>query len=286
MDQDGSSLASVVVAWLAAMRRRGLARGTIDHRRHELGRLGRWLGAADGLAWQGIDRHDLAEYLDERPLAPASRAVAISHIAAFYRWAVAEDLATVDPTVGLERPKLPRRLPRPASDRDLVLAFIVATGRTRIMLALAALAGLRCMEIAGLRWVDVDLAAHRLRVTGKGGRDRDVPIHPDLAVVLADAPRGTAWVLGRHIGAGYVSELGAQALRAAGLDVTMHQLRHRFGTVAYRTEPDLLAVADLLGHASITTTAVYAKLGDQRTSRIVAAMPGLDGQVPGQRQFT
>ena len=270
--------------WLAGMRRRNLAASTIDKRRSE---ARRWLAYCDdkGVDWRRASAIDLELFLDDRPLGAVARATAICHLAAFYRWAAVQGLAD-DPTPGLIRPRIRRGLPRPIREVDLWAVYLTASGRLRLILGLAALAGLRACEIAGLRWDDVDLVAGRLRVQGKGDVPRVVPIHPDLADVLADAPRPGPWVLGRQLGAHYVSRLGCGALRDAGVSATLHQLRHRFGTVAYEHGGrDLLGVAELMGHASVVTTQGYAKVSAATTARIVSAMPGVGGGVPGQLAF-
>jgi integrase len=142
------------------------------------------------------------------------------------------------------------------------------------VLLLAAYAGLRRAEIAGLCWDDV--ADDTIRVTGKGGHVRHVPVHERLARELqleADrreaAAFGTGWRYtahpdspfvfpgryGRGVSADSIGRVAAGALGA----YSGHTLRHRFAGRAYAASRDLGVVQQLLGHASPTTTAVYAR---------------------------
>ncbi len=120
-----------------------------------------------------------------RGLAPQTRHVYTRQLAAFYHWAIRARIIVDDPTEEVVRPRLPRPLPRPMDPTDLCHALEVADDRKGAMLALAAYAGLRCQEIAGLRIEDVDFKRKRILVVhGKGGKERVVPLHPEVAVRL------------------------------------------------------------------------------------------------------
>jgi integrase len=133
------------------------------------------------------------------------------------------------------------------------------------MLRLAAEAGLRRAEIAGLRAADLTGSRGRavLLVAGKGGRDRRVPLSDGLASVLRAYADGREWLFpsqsGGHISAQWAGELCSIAL---GGRWTLHTLRHRFGTAAYRGSHDLRAVQELLGHSSPATTQIYVAVNE------------------------
>lgn len=97
-----------------------------------------------------------------------------------------------------------------------------------------------------------------LRVVGKGGHVRVVPVPPRIAARIREAP---GWVfpgaVGGHISAGWLGKLMSRALPAG---VTPHQLRHSYGTRAYSSTGDLLAVQHLLGHSTPSTTQVYVQV--------------------------
>jgi len=164
-----------------AMRRRNLRPATIAKR---VAAVDRWLTFA-GDRWASADREHLEAFLDGRRLAARSRYGEISHLHMFYRWALRERLVTFDPTELVERPRLPRRLPRPAAAGDVDVTLAGGIDEVAVAVSLMADAGLRCCEVAALRWGDVDLTGRRIYVTGKGGHDRTVGIPSRLLELLA-----------------------------------------------------------------------------------------------------
>jgi integrase/recombinase XerC len=141
-------------------------------------------------------------------------------------------------------------------------ALAQAEPRTRLMLRLAAEAGLRRGEIAQIRDTDIvdGIGGPQLLVHGKGGKARVIPISPDLGKRITEKP---GWLfsdgLGGHIGARRVGVLCSEALPG---EWTLHTLRHRFATRAYRGTRNLRAVQIILGHASVATTERYTAVDD------------------------
>jgi len=252
--------------WLAL---RGLRPSSQLNRRCALGRLGRWAG---GRPLLDLTVDDLLCWQDQRvtQLSPGARRGELSHAREFYRWAMLEGLRGDDPTLRLPMPRAPRRLPRPMSEASFAAALIGADPKVAAILALAGYAGLRCMEIAQLDWSEIDLTSTppSVRVVnGKGGLGRSVFVSAALADVLGQLPEHRSPVIRRGDGnrgncAAYrISQLGNRYLHSIGVPETVHQLRHRFATVAYSAERDIRAVQELLGHASPTTTSIYAAPG-------------------------
>jgi integrase len=154
--------------------------------------------------------------------------------------------ATLDPV------RVPRRLPRPASEAQVTAGTGAACPDTALMVALAAHAGLRRSEIAALRRQDV--TPWGVHVVGKGGRHRVVPLAPALREQLE--ARSPGWIFpGRFTGHLHPATVQKRVRAAAG--VAPHAHRHRFATRAYAGTRDLLAVQQLLGHQSPETTQVY-----------------------------
>lgn len=248
------------------MKLRNLRANSISNRRYALGRLAAW---ADGPILY-LTARDL-----ERWQADRSRQIAVeplrtetSHVRNFYKWAASEGYIDVDPALKLIMPRVVRPLPRPMSEADFTFALQAADRPTRLILALAGYAGLRAFEIARLSWADIDLVERELRVVdGKAGRPRRVPISGALAELLdAAARRGHRHgpVIRRmdgrdgHCGAWRISSRANDFLHDQGIPETLHQLRHRFATVAYRATLDLRATQELLGHSNPATTTRYA----------------------------
>ena len=163
--------------------------------------------------------------------------------------------------------------PRPAPDAVVLKALSEISPREALILRLAAFMGLRCTEIAKVSAPDLveDLFGPALVVHGKGGRTRTVPIpihlHGDL---VAEFKQSGFWLFpgndNGHLSARWISKLGGCCLPQGW---TMHTLRHRFATKAYRTDRDLVAVQRLLGHASIETTQRYVEPVDNAMRRAV-----------------
>lgn len=212
--------------------------------------------------WWAIRRH----------LSPATRANDLAGVRAFYRWAQLWEHRADDPSRRLTAPKQPKGLPRPISRADLLRLLETLPDDLRRAVALGAYAGLRVSEVAALAWPDIDLETRRARVVGKGSRTRLVALSallidqllPDTGrnVVTSSEPQ-SASTLQRRVN---------RAIRHAGVDATFHQLRHRYGTLAYQATGDLLAVGRQMGHSSPVTTAIYAAASDEMADVIADAV--------------
>ena len=275
----------VVLRHLDWMRVRNLSRLTIESRHYTVMILGRWLegpilyASHDQLAAWQVER--------SRQVSPATRRNDLTNVREFYRWANREGFRTDDPTARLLMPRSPRRFPRPIDDDKLVQAFAVADPPMAAILGLAAFAGLRACEIARLDWSEVMVTAnppilHVVR--GKGDRSRMVPLAPALVELLQALPYRHGPVIRRadgghgHTAANAVTKRASAFLHDLGHPETLHALRHRFATAAYRVSRDIRAVQDLLGHASPTTTSIYAAVSPGVTVATVAAASDLRGR--------
>lgn len=252
------------------MRRSGLASGTVKKRRGELRSWERWIGAG----WSSATWRDVEAWVSARPLGARAQASAVSHLRAFYRWARREGLTDADPCRDVEVPRIPRRLPRPASERDVRRAVGTGAATLELAAALMAYAGLRCCEVAVIDWADVDLVAGRIHVIGKGNREGYVPIVAPLAAVLAAGDGHTGRIItstaGRAVTAARVSQLMGAHLRRRGADCTAHRLRHYAGTRMLELGHDIMVVRDFLRHASVAQTEGYAQLAGGRLAEIAA----------------
>ena len=215
-----------------------------------------------------------AWWATRRDLSPATRSNDLANLRAFYKWCRRWEHRDDDPTTRLDAPKVDKGLPRPLSRADLHRLLAVLPDDLRRAVALGAYAGLRVSEVAALHWHDVDLEARRARILhGKGGKSRLVAlgavlidqILPDTGGnVVTGTPRAyTAATLQRRIN---------RAIHRAGIDATFHQLRHRYGTIAYQATRDLVAVGRQMGHSSPVTTAIYAAASDDVADAIAEAV--------------
>ena len=221
--------------------------------------------------------------------APESRRTYTCHIRAFYRWALQTGIVTDDPSTLLTLPQVPRRLPRPIEEDDLAVALQAARPKMRAILTLAAFAGLRSIEIAGLEWQDFrrepDGSAFIHVRKAKGARERTVEVGLTVTQALQAygvKRRGPMFigVEGAPMAPKSVSRAGNRHLARHGIEATMHQLRHRYGTVAYQLSRDLRMVQNQMGHASPTTTAGYTRASAEAAAKMVRQM---DATLPSPR---
>lgn len=268
---------SLLAEYRRSLVRRHLQPTTVDRYITDLRAFQRWL---DPIPLDQASSKVIEEFLDSRDLnAPRSRYRWLSELHKFYSWAAVHGHVDIDPTLVIDRPRLSRLLPRPVDDETLRLAMSAAGPQMRAWLALAAYGGLRCVEIAGLERSSIGPAA--MRVTGKGGHERIVPLHPVVVGALGDthlARTGPAFRRenGQPYTAKEVSRRGALYFELIGYPgVGMHMLRHNFGTRIYKHSHDLRATQELLGHARIDTTAGYAAIGAEDLAAAVAALPEL-----------
>jgi integrase/recombinase XerC len=205
----------------------------------------------------------------------------LTYAALFFRWAEREGLITGNPCIKIVLPKKPVRLPRPIPQERLDRALSVARADLRAILCLATYAGLRAAEVAGLDWADVDLTRRRLRIIGKGNRERSVPIAALLLEALTALPHRTGPVIARLDGepgtyrANALSSRVGRYLGALGIPDGLHSCRHYFGTELYRSTRDIRLVQRAMGHSSIINTEKYVALVDDEVfSAVLAAFDG------------
>jgi integrase/recombinase XerC len=264
---------------------RNLRQSYIDTRRRAVTNYQQWLGHNALSATEG-ECHRWHSDIAER-ITPAARAVFLSHVVNYHRWLVTHHHRPDDPTIRLVRPRLQRRLPRPIPDEQLYLALENAPDRVRPWLHLAAYMGLRACEIARLRGEDVryDLEPPALIVMdGKGGKQRVVPLHPAVARELEGYPT-KGWMFPHWNRTGPVKPHNVchgvnEYMHSLGISATLHQARHWFGTNVYQTSKDLRLTQELMGHASPTTTALYAAWDVDSSAAVVNALQVGDGGTP------
>ena len=259
------------------MHGRGYARNTV------------WARLAVAREWVG--RHpnldvptyrDVERWATGKGLTPSSTRNLLVALRALYRWAMREGHASCDPTLLVDRPAVPMRLPRPAPEGDVARLFHGGDVQLRAIVALMACGGLRCIEASRLNWADVDIPAGTVIVNGKGNRERLIDLSVDVVRALAalrlvspGRPVGAVFVgpTGARLTAARVSQRVNRAFRAHGSTTRTHQLRHRCATMALQQPGvDLLAVRDLFGHASVSTTQIYTAVVPGRTAAASRAL--------------
>lgn len=243
-----------IKAWVGWLRAAGRPPTTIYLRTYHIRRIG--LVFPTRSPW-ALTVEDLAGWLGVHDWSPETRRSYRASLRAFFGWGLITGRVVGNPAALLPVVKLPVGKPRPAPELVYRAALLRADDRERLMLRLAAMAGLRRGEISRVRGDDVeaDLIGWSLRVVGKGSAVRLVPLLDELAADLAGF---SGWVFpgqdDGHLSAAHVGKLMSRLL---GPGWTAHGLRHRFAARAYEPERDIRAVQMLLGHASVVTTQRY-----------------------------
>lgn len=250
-------------AW---MKEQGRSQNTVREYSRRLRVLAEWLEAR-GASLLTATSDLLQEWRSGLTVAGNSVLAYVSAARSFYRWAVWCRRCPADPTTDIPVPKWRKGRPRPIDEMLLITALVNAPKRLRPMLFLAALAGLRACEIAGLRREDILDSAEIpvMIIRGKGGKERIVPLSPQLwRELVGHGLPSSGWVFLRHDGQPgpntphRISTMASNYLKSLQIRETLHQLRHRFGTKAYAVHKDLRIVQELMGHENPSTTALYA----------------------------
>ncbi|EAQ30165.1 tyrosine recombinase [Erythrobacter sp. NAP1] len=245
------------------------------------------LRARDLSTWHdvaAVEAHDLRSHLASRRaqgLSNSSAARELSALKALIAYARSE---AGDPDPSAPRlcgPRLKKGLPRPVTPDEAVNIADLIDGtasedwigaRDRAVLLLMYGSGLRIAEALSLEGRDAVLG-ETLQVTGKGGKQRLVPILPITREAVAEYANACPWPLPTHeplfrgakggpLSAGMVQKAMARARRALGLPdtATPHALRHSFATHLLGAGADLRSLQELLGHASLGSTQIYTKV--------------------------
>jgi len=263
---------------------RGLSRNTLQSYRYDLGRLAEQQRTA-GRDLIAASREDLLHFLAVQLRAgrsPRSLSRYLSGFRQFYRWLLREGRIPEDPTALIESPKLGRGLPKALSEQR-VTALLEAPPvekplglRDRTMLELMYASGLRVSELVGLELASLNLNQGVVRIMGKGGKERLVPLGEEamswLQRYLREARpelmggQSSPLVFVTARKGGMTRQAFWYAIRkyalAAGIGqaVSPHMLRHSFATHLLNHGADLRVVQLLLGHSDLSTTQIYTHI--------------------------
>ena len=267
----------------------GLAPTSLASYRRDLAAWAKWL-EQEGRALLSAQRGDVEGFLASQFTARAkatSIARRLSSLRRFYALQLQQGTLSADPTARVRSPKLPRRLPKNVSEKE-VEALLAAPNvettlglRDRAMLETLYATGLRVSELTGLRIAQVSLDMGVVRVLGKGQKERLVPLGEEAIVwikrylagarvpLAGDGKSNALFVTARR---GPLTRQGFWLLikrygRKAGIPaarLSPHVLRHAFATHLLNHGADLRVVQLLLGHADITTTTIYTHVARER----------------------
>lgn len=274
---------------------RQLADNTLASYKRDLVSYARHLQEEQQLAgYRVVTRTHILLYLETlRAQGKSTRTISrhISSIRSFHQFLLREKVTTTDPTVHLELPKLEKKLPKVLSIEEVDRLIAApdqgkAQGvRDTAMLELLYGSGMRISELVGLDLADIHLTMGFVRVFGKGGKERIIPLGRGALEALNRYLQRARYDLQQNYpktDALFISQRGKRLTRqgcwkiikqhaeAAKIpyDMTPHVLRHSFATHLIENGADLRAVQEMLGHADISTTQIYTHISKSRLSEV------------------
>ncbi|CAD7844660.1 MAG: Site-specific tyrosine recombinase XerD [Olavius algarvensis Gamma 1 endosymbiont] len=274
---------------------RGLSANTLAAYQSDLRAFSSWLAKERGKGLVEARRGDLLDYLtllSRRGRKPRSSARLFSCLRQFYQHLLRQGTIREDPSAQVEAPKLGRPLPKTLTEAE-VEALLRAPDtddprghRDRTMLELLYATGLRVSELVGLTPQQVSLVQGVVRVTGKGGKERLVPLGEEALSWLQDYLQGPRPdLLGGRLcpflfptrrsdcitRQAFWQLIKRYALAAGiGKSLSPHTLRHAFATHLLNHGADLRVVQMLLGHSDLSTTQIYTHVARERLRQLHA----------------
>ena len=275
----------------------GLARNTLESYRRDLQQFAAWLKEKRGKGLPGASHAELEAYLSHQYNVVKTRASTasreLSSLRRFYRYLLRQGRLDADPTLNIASPKQVRALPKSLTEADVeALLNIPDTPdplglRDKAMLETLYATGLRVSELVAMKVMEASLDMGVVRVMGKGGKERLVPLGEEAIAwikrYLAEAR--PSLLDGRPSDALFVTARGKAMTRqgfwylikrravagAVGKPLSPHTLRHAFATHLLNHGADLRVVQMLLGHADISTTQIYTHVARERLKQLHAS---------------
>ena len=283
-----ADLAPEFLADLARQKR--LSVHTITAYRRDLARLAAFLENTGTQHWCELSAEQARAFpakLHQSGLSGRSIQRMLSAARGFYRYLIKTGNTTFNPFDGIRAPKSGRKLPATLSVDELASLLERHDGsalsiRDRAILELLYSSGLRLAELVALDFNGIDFEQSEVRVTGKGNKQRIVPVGSRAAVALKEWLQHRSTLAGDHETALFVNKnghrLGARGIQyrlnhwakkhGLGRPLHPHMLRHSFASHVLASSGDLRAVQEMLGHADIATTQIYTHLDFQHLSKV------------------
>lgn len=266
---------------------------------YDLTRFGEFLIVLHGRmpALAAIHTDAIREYLNslqlDRSYKSTTLARVIASIRAFFDFAVLRGFLDASPATQIHTPKQPKKLPIYLVAPELVRlleapeADTPAGLRDRAILSVMAFTGTRLSEVTGINLKDLDLSSRAVRVTGKGSKERIIPLN---AVVLeainrylnvrliSDSPALFLNKAGKRLTGRSMENIVRKYALKAGIfkdGISPHKLRHTFATLLHSNEVDLIEIQSLMGHANIASTQIYTHTSSAKLRSAVKTLESI-----------
>lgn len=249
--------------WAQWMRAVGYTEATVTTRTKGIRTLQRHCGLSDPRLIQAP--HVISWLADQG--SPWSRATYWSSARTWFDHLIATRQRDDDPMELVPKPRQPKGVPRPVSERVVRKVLDAPPGhRAYAYVVMASYAGLRVHEIAKIRGEEIDWDTRWMFVCGKGNQEAWVPMHPIVQTLAQGMPDVGFWFPGTHDGhvsSDSVSRVIRNAFKAVGSSATPHQCRHLFGSAVLRACGNARVAQQLLRHESLASTQIYTKVSGE-----------------------
>ncbi len=262
---------------------RGYSQNTQSSYLSDLRQFGTWtqINTVESINLEAVNRYFIA--IKKRAYQKTSANRKLAALSVFIQFALREGWLKDDVSIHIEYPKFQKRLPKMVSakgvhqlldEKDRINRY-----RDQAMLGMLYFAGMRVSEVVSLERSALNLSEDWIRVKGKGGKERMIPMVPALKSLLLDyeskRPHADAMVFfqkssGESLTRQQVWSILKNAQKRLGISETMspHKLRHSFATQLLDQNVDLRYIQELLGHSNIATTEIYTSVSTKRLHEI------------------
>lgn len=272
---------------------RGLSQNTIDAYRRDLTEFLEFCLSRNVEEINKIERIHISGYilkLHKNKLNPTSIMRKTASLRGFFKWLCANEICEKNPALTLEPPKIPQKLPKviTAEEINIILSENL-NKREKVILELLYGCGLRVSELVNLKIHDIDISAKYLQCTGKGSKERIVPIGSKALHAIKMYTKERDFILqktrktsknlllteeGKNITRqevyNFIHKLGEKIHKS----ISPHTLRHTFATHLLENGADLRVVQELLGHSDVSTTQLYTHISKKRLKEVYFAING------------
>lgn len=269
---------------------KGLSQNTIDAYRRDLGDFFDYYSEVELDKIQRTQINTYVRNLHEKDYSPTSITRKIASLRGFFKWVCANEISPADPTLTLEQPKVPQRLPKVMTMQEInEILNQDLTKIQRVMLELLYGCGLRVSELVNLKINNYDLKGKFLECTGKGSKERIVPMGNKACEAIRDYLNERDFLIkkfnlatkqllindkGKNVTRQevytFIHEQGKKIHKA----ISPHTLRHSFATHLLENGADLRVVQELLGHSDVSTTQLYTHISKKRLKEVYFAING------------
>lgn len=269
---------------------KGLSENTINAYRRDMTDFFNFCKDIDLNKIQRSHINNFVRQLYDKKYSPTSITRKIASLRGFFKWACANEICQNNPANTLEQPKVPRRLPKVMTVREIEMILNEnLSDIERVMLELLYGCGLRVSELVNLKINDFDLSGKYLQCTGKGSKDRIVPLGKKACLAIKKYLPKRDFISQKYnlkTKQLLINDKGKLATRQEVYNfihtqgkkihktISPHTLRHSFATHLLENGADLRVVQELLGHSDVATTQLYTHISKKRLKEVYFAING------------